>query len=123
MRAVPIVKSSNLARSLAFYTQVLDFVQLHPEETTADFLINLVNGDAHIQLSSEGHFGTPLNFFLGSASEVDGLFAKYVSRGHKPSTSPDSPVHTAPLNQTWGTREFYVDDPDGNVLRFCAHLQ
>lgn len=35
-------------------------------------------------------------------------------------SNPDAPVevHEGPLNQTWGTREFYVDDPDGNTLRF-----
>jgi hypothetical protein len=30
------------------------------------------------------------------------------------------PVHLAPLDQTWGTREVYVDDPDGNTLCFRA---
>jgi uncharacterized glyoxalase superfamily protein PhnB len=25
-----------------------------------------------------------------------------------------------PLDQTWGMREFYVHDPDGNTLRFSA---
>jgi hypothetical protein len=29
-------------------------------------------------------------------------------------------VHAAPVDQTWGTREFYVSDPDGNTLRFTA---
>jgi hypothetical protein len=24
----------------------------------------------------------------------------------------------AVFRKTWGTREFYVDDPDGNTLRF-----
>jgi len=27
-------------------------------------------------------------------------------------------VHEGPIDQSWGTREFYVDDPDGNTLRF-----
>jgi hypothetical protein len=30
-------------------------------------------------------------------------------------------VHAGPIDQTWGTREFYVDDPDGNTLRFTQH--
>lgn len=29
-----------------------------------------------------------------------------------------SMVHEGPIDQSWGTREFYVDDPDGNTLRF-----
>ena len=33
---------------------------------------------------------------------------------------PDAPehVHEGPIDQSWGTRELYVDDPDGNTLRF-----
>ncbi|WP_432327650.1 hypothetical protein ACRQ5D_30765 [Mucilaginibacter sp. P25] len=31
----------------------------------------------------------------------------------------ESPVHQGPTDQTWGTREFYVTDTDGNTLRFC----
>jgi catechol 2,3-dioxygenase-like lactoylglutathione lyase family enzyme len=27
-------------------------------------------------------------------------------------------VHRRPVDQTWGTREFYVDDPADNTLRF-----
>jgi len=27
-------------------------------------------------------------------------------------------VHLGPVDQTWGTREFYVTDLEGNTLRF-----
>jgi hypothetical protein len=30
----------------------------------------------------------------------------------------ESPVHQGPLDQSWGIREFYVTDPNGNTLRF-----
>ena len=26
-------------------------------------------------------------------------------------------VHEGPIDQSWGTREVYGDDPDGNTLR------
>ena len=51
-------------------------------------------------------------------AEVDSLFETFRARGLDPSTRPESPVHQGPVDQTWGTREFYVDDPDGNTLRF-----
>ena len=37
---------------------------------------------------------------------------------------PDAPkvVHEGPVDQTWNTREFYVEDPDGNTLRFTQRL-
>jgi hypothetical protein len=49
--------------------------------------------------------------------DLDALFQQFLSRGLVP-PDRDSPVHHGPVNQTWGTREFYVDDPDGNTLRF-----
>jgi len=27
-------------------------------------------------------------------------------------------VHQGPVDQTWGAREFYADDPSGNTVRF-----
>jgi hypothetical protein len=53
-----------------------------------------------------------------SCEDVDGLFSEYVERGPDTTGHGDSPVHRGPLNQTWGIREFYVTDADGNTLRF-----
>ena len=50
--------------------------------------------------------------------DVDTLFKIYVQRGLDTSKKKESPVHQGPVNQTWGMREFYVNDPDGNTLRF-----
>jgi len=119
MKVIPIIKSSDLPRSIAFYTQVLDFTPTYAQESLDGGPFHLSNGDAVIQLSHEGQFRTPINFFLHSPVEVDALFEKYVSRGLQ-HDYPNSPVHQGPLDQTWGTREFYVNDPDGNTLRFCA---
>ena len=52
------------------------------------------------------------------APDADRLFRKFVSRGLDASAKPQSPVHQGPVDQTWGTREFYVDDPSGDTLRF-----
>jgi hypothetical protein len=35
-------------------------------------------------------------------------------RGLDTTKRPESPIHTAPVDQTWGLREFAVTDPDGN---------
>ena len=50
--------------------------------------------------------------------DVDALWATFRANGLDPSHKPQSPVHQGPLDQSWGTREFYVDDPSGNTLRF-----
>jgi hypothetical protein len=51
---------------------------------------------------------------------VAALFRKFRERGLATPGNPDAPrmVHEGPIDQSWGTREFYVADPDGNTLRF-----
>lgn len=46
-----------------------------------------------------------------------------VERGLPIPVDGASPVHQAPVDQTWGWREFYVTDPDGNTLRFGERLR
>jgi catechol 2,3-dioxygenase-like lactoylglutathione lyase family enzyme len=104
--------------SLTFYTGVLDFEKKYPGQSDADWVIDLVRGDAEIQLSQhagDGAFGCAVNIRL---IDVDGLFRKFVERGLDASARRDSPVHCGPMDQTWGVREFYVTDADGNTLRF-----
>ncbi|MFV4649355.1 VOC family protein, partial [Mycobacterium tuberculosis] len=66
----------------------------------------------------DGVFGQALGIRV---DDLDALYATFKARGLAPSAKPDSPVHQGPTEQSWGTREFYVDDPDGNTLRFVEH--
>jgi catechol 2,3-dioxygenase-like lactoylglutathione lyase family enzyme len=42
--------------------------------------------------------------------DVDGLHAELVEKGVR--------IDSGPVDQTWGNREMYVKDPDGNSIRF-----
>jgi catechol 2,3-dioxygenase-like lactoylglutathione lyase family enzyme len=122
MIAVPVFYSSDLERSLAFYTGVLEFELRYPEYrelALRNGVIDLVCEGAVIQLSR--HMGyrpsaNSVNLELETAARVDEAFARYTARGLDQTHREESPVHVAPLDQTWGTREVYVDDPDGNTL-------
>jgi len=122
VRAVPVFYSSDLAQSLAFYIGVLDFELRYPEYrelALRNGVIDLVCGAAILQLSRHmGAHPTPssVNLELDQPGEVDKLFARYTARGLDQSHRIESPVHLAPLDQTWGTREAYLNDPDGNTL-------
>jgi uncharacterized glyoxalase superfamily protein PhnB len=50
-------------------------------------------------------------------SDIDAVFAAWTARGLDQSHRSESPVHLGPVDQSWGTREFYVTDPFGNTLR------
>lgn len=116
MKVVPIMHCRDMAASISFYTELLDFKIKYRGTSTSDPVITIINGNAEIQLSvCDGAFGNPVNIIV---DEVDSLFKKYIARGLDTSKKEGSPVHQGPLDQTWGTREFYVNDPDNNTLRF-----
>ena len=122
MNAVPVLYSSDIHRSLTFYTTILDFTPRYPQHLDLSLrngVVDLLCDAAILQLSIHmGHNPTPssVNLELDHPSEVDVLFALYTTRGLNQTHRSNSPVHLAPLDQTWGTREFYISDPDNNTL-------
>ena len=116
---IPTVRCSNMRQSLAFYTSVLDFELVGGDDDLADPSFCVLSRDGgRLFLSShrgDGEFGQAV---VVTTDKLDALFRKFRERGLRTPGKPDSPVHEGPLDQTWGTREFYVDDPDGNTLRF-----
>ena len=119
MNIIPIVKCSEIHASVSFYTGVLDFAHSGTWPASGDpaFAI-LTREGAELHLSSHEGDGIRGNRFAVIVNDVDTLFKKFLSRGLDTSRKKESPVHQGPLDQSWGTREFYVDDPDGNTVRF-----
>lgn len=121
MKLVPLLRCPDMAAALRFYTEVLDFVPAGPADNAGAAWVTLRNGEAFLHLSlHDGLAGTPVQVWV---DEVDELFAFYRSRGLDPSGKAGSPVHQGPTDQSWGTREFYADDPAGNTLRFCTVIR
>ena len=119
MAIVPVVRCSHMASSLRFYTQVLDFEVSSGVPETDDPSFNVLRrGDDILFLSShmgDGEFGQAVVLLI---ENVDALHSAFKERGLRTPDNPDSPVHQGPIDQSWGTREFYIDDPDRNTLRF-----
>jgi catechol 2,3-dioxygenase-like lactoylglutathione lyase family enzyme len=126
MKMVPVIKSSDLERSVHFYTVILDFERKWPaeeERETANGVAHLVRNGAELQISrhaGDGVFGSLNRVFV---DDVDERYATFRKRGLDTTRRPESPIHTAPVDQTWGLREFSVTDPDGNGLCFCAPIK
>ena len=121
MAIIPTIRCRNMRTSLAFYTGVLDFDRVDGDDDLADPSYSLLSrGGDQLVLSShrgDGVFGQAV---VVTTDDVDELFRIYRERGLHTPGNPDAPtmVHEGPIDQSWGTREFYVDDPDGNTLRF-----
>ncbi len=126
MTIVPVVKTSDLERSVRFYTEVLAFAWRWPDTQAlelANGVVYLAREGAVLMLSrhvGDGVFGSVNRVFV---DDVDAQYALFRARGLDTTGRPESPIHTAPVDQTWGLREFAVADPDGNGLCFCAVIR
>ncbi|MFT3701038.1 MAG: hypothetical protein QM802_01635 [Agriterribacter sp.] len=118
MKMIPLFRCSHIINAVAFYTGILDFTCDDADLSPDTDVVLLKNGDAALMLTRlEGDQKMRIAAYV-IVENVDALFEKYIARGLDVSGKPDSPVHQAPFNQTWGTREWYVSDADGNTLRF-----
>ena len=124
MRIVPIIKISDMGVALEFYRSTLGFVTDFNYAASPD-------GPEYVGLSLDGN-QIHLSTFSGDSvsgtaaycyvDDVDALFRRLCEKGLKTPGNPDSPVEEGPVDQSWGMREFYVRDPDGNTLRFGSPM-
>jgi catechol 2,3-dioxygenase-like lactoylglutathione lyase family enzyme len=120
MKMIPLFRCTDMDQAIRFYTTILDFRLKYPEASSDDWVIDLIHTDSDAELmltSLEGDqkIGIAVNVRV---DDVDSLFYKFVQRGLDVSKKKESPVHQGPIDQTWGMREFYVTDSDGNTLRY-----
>jgi catechol 2,3-dioxygenase-like lactoylglutathione lyase family enzyme len=114
---IPTFIVRDMGEAIAFHTRVLDFqlAFVLNEEGPFYAVLTRERDELHLALHAGGG---PCGH--GSAivvcEDVDALFAGFLARGLKVPPRPDSPVHEGPLDQTWGAREVYIDDPSGNTL-------
>lgn len=121
MAIIPTVRCGNMKASLTFYTGTLDFRHTGGDDTLEDpCFAELEREGSPLWLSSHKGDGEYGQCIVVTTDDVDGLFRRYRANGLRTPGNPAAPtmVHEGPINQSWGTREFYVDDPDGNTIRF-----
>jgi len=122
MSLIPLMRCRDMRASVAFYS-ILDFERVDGDDDPDDCaFITLARGADRLALvSDDGEFGTVV---VVMTDDVDRLFRRLRKRGLQTPGDPDAPkvVHEGPIDQTWNTREFYVEDPDGNTLRFTQQL-
>jgi uncharacterized glyoxalase superfamily protein PhnB len=121
MQFTPLFKVRDMRAAIRHYTEVLDFVMTWSEDTPDSPVVDLGHEEMELQITtheSECLFGSVVYVWV---RDIDMLFSKYKSRGLD-TDRPNSPVHMGPVDQTWGRREFYVTDVDGNTLRFCQNI-
>ena len=115
-RAIPLFHTSNAAAAVEFYCHGLGF-QLEFEHrpsgvTTDPCYMGISRDGVWIHLSSFSGDGATGGVANLTVDNVDNFYAEF--------TAKQVPIDTPPVDQSWGSREMYVKDADGNCLRFIA---
>jgi uncharacterized glyoxalase superfamily protein PhnB len=112
--AIPVLHVSDSTKAEDFYCSQLGFRRefaLRLDDKKLDpCYMGVTRDGVWLHISSfpgDGKSGGVVNLIVEG---VDALHAELVAK--------HVPIDTGPVNQTWGTREMYVKDADGNSIRF-----
>ena len=116
---VPVFRVRSLDEALPFYRDILGFTVHEIDPDIASFYAVLSWHGDELHLQQDAAAAGFRHSAIIRVDDADGTFAALKARGYRPPDRPESPVHCGPVDQSWGTREFYVDDPSGNTLCFA----
>jgi catechol 2,3-dioxygenase-like lactoylglutathione lyase family enzyme len=116
---VPVFRVRSLDEAIPFYRDTLGFTAYEIDPDIASFYAVLSWNGEEFHLQEDAQAKAFRNSAIVRVNDVDSVFAALKSRGYEPPDRPESPVHCGPVDQSWGAREFYVDDPSGNTLCFA----
>lgn len=116
---IPIMRVTNMARAIDFYTRVLDFAHHGTWPAPGDpshSVLTRDGGELHLSSYASGAVGQSV---MVRVADVDAVHRAAVLRGLDQTHRTESPVHLGPVDQSWGNREFYATDPDGNTICYA----
>jgi len=112
--AIPGLHVSSAAEAEEFYCARLGFRQefaYRIDEAKGDpCYMGLTREGVKLHVSSFSGDGVSGGVVFLLVDNVDALHAELVAKG--------VPITLAPTDQSWGNREMYVKDADGNSIRF-----
>ncbi len=112
--AIPVLHVRSSAAAEEFYCGKLGFrieSAYRVDEARPDpcYMV-FVRDEAELHVSSFSGDGRAGGVVFLLVEDVDALHAELVAKGVR--------IDTGPVDQTWGNREMYVSDADGNNIRF-----
>jgi len=112
--AIPVLHVSNSATAEEFYCGQLGFHRdfaYRVDESQADpCYMGLTRDAVELHVSSFSGDGVAGGVVFLMVDDVDALHAEFVAKGIS--------IALKPTEQSWGNREMYVKDADGNSIRF-----
>jgi len=117
--AIPVIAVSDSVRAEDYYCRVLGFQKMfayRPDTSKQD--------PCYLGVSRDGVWLHLQSFKRERAGMTDAfLWVADVDLLHKEISARGAVVQLPPTDQTWGTSETGIRDPDGNVLIFATRPQ
>ena len=114
--AIPVLHVSRSLTAEDFYCNQLGFRRAFAyriDEAKADSCyMGLTRDNAELHLSSFSGDGVAGGVVFVVVASVDDLYEELMRKNVS--------IALQPTNQSWGNREMYVRDPDGNSIRFVV---
>jgi uncharacterized glyoxalase superfamily protein PhnB len=113
-RAIPVLHVSSSASAEEFYCNQLGFSQKFAyrfNDTKPDpCYMGLTRDEIDLHVSSFSGDGVAGGVVFIVVADVDELYRDLIEKKVE--------ISLPPTDQSWGNREMYIEDPDGNSLRF-----
>jgi catechol 2,3-dioxygenase-like lactoylglutathione lyase family enzyme len=111
---IPVFHVTNTAAAEAFYATLGFHADSEDSDKSDPRFVAVERDGVSLHLSSHSGDGVVGSVAYVVVEDVDVLHAELASKGVQ--------IDTGPVDQTWGVREMYVKDGDGNCLRFATPI-
>jgi catechol 2,3-dioxygenase-like lactoylglutathione lyase family enzyme len=111
--AIPVLHVGSSIAAEEFYCNRLGFRQdfaYRPFGNDDPCYMGIVRDSVELHLSSFSGDGGPDGAVFLIVKDLDALHDELIAKGVA--------IALAPTEQSWGNREMYIADPDGNSIRF-----
>ena len=119
----PVLMCRDVPAAVSFY-ESLGFALAFPDYAGTTRYAGVVRDGAelHLQWHAAAQFAVPGDrpAYRFLVRGVDAFYAELRDRGAIPAPVSGGSPWQAPGDTPWGTREFHVRDPSGNVLQFYS---
>ena len=119
LTAIPTLHVSSSPAAEAYYCSLLGFTkewEYRPSGPgTEPAYLGLKRDGVALHVSSFSGDGVAGGVATFHVRDVDALFDEFQERG--------AAIELSPTDQTWGNREMYLRDADGNSLRFVQAMR
>ena len=121
----PVLMSRNVAASVRFYERLGFSLRFQDRAVDPKYAGVTRDGvELHFQWQDESQWAYPIDrpTYRFVVRDVDALYAELHGAGALPEPALSRSPWAKPGDTPWGTREFHLQDPDGNGLQFYRAL-